>query len=177
MVPKNLFCGPWLAGDLSEAQKERLDQTAATHGINADRLLFRGALQNHGVQVLNPPRDFRPAAQDFVQFFHFLVQRRGALEIQFLTGLFALFLESGSQRAAAGYKELHQAIYFDVVFFLRAARKARREAHFHFRINTAGKQGIAANLDLTPPNLEKIQRALSKSLRSAAGREWAVVRT
>ena len=76
------------------------------HAENSDGLFFRRTLNNHGVQILNAPRDFRTAAQNFVELLHFFVQRRGALKIQFLAGLFALLLESSSQGPAAGLKEL-----------------------------------------------------------------------
>ena len=92
VIAKDLLCGAWLAGDFREAEKKWLGQPAARYGEDADGFLFPGALQNHSVQVLNPPRDFRLPSQDFIQFFHFFVKRRRTLEIQLLAGLFAVFL-------------------------------------------------------------------------------------
>src|SRR5882762_9749172 len=61
---------------------------------------------------------------------------------------------SRSERSPARFQELHQPLYFDVVFLLRAARKAWREAHFHFGVQAARKRRIAADLDLAAPHFE-----------------------
>jgi hypothetical protein len=56
---------------------------------------------------LNAPCEFRAAAQDFIEFFDFLVKRCRALEVQMLTGLLAFFLDRRAHRSAARFKELH----------------------------------------------------------------------
>src|SRR5216684_4004321 len=89
LLAKDLLCRPRLAGNLGEAEEKRFRQPSAAHGIDADGLLFRGALQNHCVQVLNPPREFRPPAQYFIEFLDFFVQSGGAFEIQLLAGFLA----------------------------------------------------------------------------------------
>jgi hypothetical protein len=78
----------------------------------------------------------------------------GALEIQLFAGFLALFFDGGTQGAATGLQELYQALDFEVVVFLGAARKTGRKAHFHFRVQAAGKRGIAADFDLATADFE-----------------------
>ena len=51
---------------------------------------------------------------------------------------------------------------FRVVLLFRAARKTRRQAHLHFRIDASGKTRIAPNLDLASPDLEEIEEAFRR---------------
>src|SRR2546422_8536922 len=74
MLAKDLLRRPWLAGNLRESQEKRLCQPSGAHTVDADRLFFRGPLQNHRVQVLDPPREFRPPAQKLIELFYFFVQ-------------------------------------------------------------------------------------------------------
>src|SRR6184192_4313324 len=97
IVAEDLLGRPRLAGDFPKTNKERLRQTATVDGEHPDRLLLCRTLQNHRVQILDPSRDLRASAQDFVQLLYFFVQRSSALEIQLLAGPFALLFESGSQ--------------------------------------------------------------------------------
>src|SRR5438874_12041336 len=99
VIAKDLLCGAWLAGDFREAEKKWLGQPAAGYGEDADGLVFRGALQNHSVQVLDPPRDLRLPSQDFFQFFNFLLNRRRSIEIHWLVRLLALCALGVSYRA------------------------------------------------------------------------------
>ncbi len=154
MLAKNVLGGARLAGNLREAQEKRLCQPSAAYPINADGLVFRSPLQNHRVEVLNPARKFRLAAQNLIQLFHFFMEGGGAFEVQLLAGFFALLLYRGPERAAASFEELDQPLNFDVVLLFCAAREARGEAHFHFRVEAAGKRGIAADFDLAAPHFE-----------------------
>src|SRR6202011_2463641 len=81
-----------------------------------------------------------------------------------------------AQRIAAGIEELHQPLHLGAIFLMRTARKARREAHFHLRIEAARKRWIAANFNLAAPHLEKIQRALGKALGYFAFADRSIVR-
>src|SRR5258708_35927624 len=157
-------------------QEERLCQPSAIYAIYANRLLFRGALQNQRVEILNPPGEFGPSAQNFIEFLYFFVQRGGAFEVQLLAGALALFLYCGPERAAASFEELDQPLNFDVVLLFCAAREARGEAHFHFRVEAAGKRGIAADFDLAAPHFEQIEDAFSECLRGAARCEGSIIR-
>src|SRR2546429_1121938 len=142
MLAKNLLRGPRLTRHLRESQEKRLRQYSAAHGVDADRLLFRGPLQNHRVQVLNPPRESRPPAQNLIELLHFFVQGGCPFEVQLLAGFLTLFLDIRPGRSPARFEKLHEPLYFDVVFFFRAARKAWRETHFHFGIKAARESGI-----------------------------------
>src|SRR5256885_11777791 len=171
-----MFRGTRLAGYLREAQEKGLRQPATLDAKNTDGLLFRGALENHSVEILNAPSEFWPATQDFVELLDFFVQGGCAFEIQLLTGFFALLLDCGAERSAACFDEMDQTLHFDVVFLFGATGKAGRQAHFHFGVEAPGKSGIAANLDLAAADLEEIENAFGKCLRGAARCEWAVIR-
>src|SRR6267378_872647 len=157
MLAKDLLRRPWLAGNLRESQEKRLCQPSAAHAVDADRLFFRGPLQNHRVQVLDPPREFRPPAQKLIELFYFFVQGGGPFEVQLLAGFLTLFLNSRPDRSTARFQKSHEPLDFDVVFFFRAARKAWREAHFHFRVQAARKRRVAADLDLASPHFEQVE--------------------
>jgi len=60
-------------------------------------LLFRGALQNYCVEILNAAREFGLPAQDFIELFPLFVQSGGAFEIELLAGFLALFLDRGAE--------------------------------------------------------------------------------
>src|SRR5207249_11475068 len=60
-------------------------------------------------------------------------------------------------RSPARFQKLHESLYFDVVFFFGAARKAWRETHFHFGIKAARESGVATDLDLTAPHFEQVR--------------------
>src|SRR6266851_5574537 len=99
MLAKDLLRGPRLAGNLRESQEKRLCQSSAAHAVDANRLFFRGPLQNHGVEVLNPPREFRPPAQNLIELLYFFVQGGGPFEVQLLAGFLPLFLNSSPRRS------------------------------------------------------------------------------
>src|SRR6266853_2886615 len=103
---KNVFRGPRLSRDFSEADESWFRQPAAANCINGDALIFRAALQNHGVQILDPARQLRRPAQRVVQLLDPFVQRRGTLEIELLTCRFAFLLKRTSQRASTAVQEL-----------------------------------------------------------------------
>src|SRR5467141_5112012 len=176
LLAKNMLCRPRLAGNLGESQKKRLRQPSAAHGIDADGLLFGGPLQNHYVQVLNPPREFRPPAQNLIELLYFFVQGGCPLEVQLLAGFLTLFLDSRPRRSPARFEKLHEPLYFDVVFFFRAARKAWREAHFHLRVQATRKRRITADLDLAAPHFEQVEDPFGECLRGPPRCEWPVIR-
>src|SRR5438270_7770822 len=93
VLPENMFRRTRLSCDFGEANKGRLGEPAAANGINGDALVFRATLENHGVEVLDSPRQFRGPAQGIVQLLNFLVHRRSALEIELFTGRFTLLLQ------------------------------------------------------------------------------------
>src|SRR5439155_14369810 len=124
----------------------------------------------------NAAREFRPSAQDFVEFLDFLVQGGGAFEVQLFAGFLALVLDRRAERASARFEELHETLHFDFVLLFGATRKTGREAHFHFGIEAAGKRGIAADFNLATPHFEQIEDALGECLRRAPRGEWAVIR-
>src|SRR5437762_9839971 len=95
-----MFRGTRLAGDLREAQKKRFRQPSTLHAKNANRLFLRGALQNHGVEILNAPSEFRPSAQDLVELLDLFVQGGGAFEVQLLAGFFAIFLDRSEEHTS-----------------------------------------------------------------------------
>src|SRR6266478_3034676 len=154
LLAKNVLGGARLAGNLGKAEEKRLCQPSAANAKDANGLVFGGALQDHRVEVLNPARKFRLAAQNLIEFFHFFMESGCAFEIELFAGFFALVLYGGAHRASGRFEELHQPLNFDVIFFFCAAREARGEAHFHFRVETAGKCGVTANLDLAAANFE-----------------------
>src|SRR6266403_1155287 len=56
---KNVFRGTWLPGDFGEANESGLGQPAAANGVNGDALVFRAALENHRIEILDAARQFR----------------------------------------------------------------------------------------------------------------------
>jgi hypothetical protein len=163
IVAEDLFGGPRLAGDFRKAQEKWLGKAAAADGENTNRLVLGGALQNYGIEILYAPRQFRTAAQDFVELLDFLVKRSGALEVQLLAGFFAFFLNGSTHRTAARFQKTHKALDFDVIFLLAAPREAGRQAHLHFGIKAAGERWITADFDLAAPHFEQIEDAFGKS--------------
>src|ERR1700730_3948850 len=143
VFPKYLLRRPRLAGNLGESQEERPREPSPAHGIDANRLVLRGALQDHRTQILDAPSEFRLPAQHFIELLYFLVQRSGAREVQLLTASLALLLKGGTQRSAARFQKLHQVLHLRAVFFLGAARKTRREAPFHFGVHATRKRRVA----------------------------------
>src|SRR4029077_16418831 len=69
---------------------------------------------------------------------------------------------------AARRQKRDDAAHFRVVVFFRAARETGRETHFHFRIDAAGKTGIAANLDLAAADFEEVEKAGGERIGRAA---------
>src|SRR5216683_1108686 len=170
-----IFRRPRLTGHLRESQRKGLGKPSPAHGVNANRLLFRTTLQNHSVEFLNPPRDFRLRTQHVVELFYFLVKCSSMFEVQLLAGFFALLFESGAQGPATRFQKVHQPVHFHVIFFLCTSRKARREAHLHLGIKTTGEGGVAPDLNLAAPHFEKIERAFGERLRGAPRCKWTVV--
>ena len=99
------------------------------------------------------------------------MNRRGSLEIERFACRLALALEFRRERCAARREKRDDAAHFRVVIFFRASREARRKAHFHFRIDAAGKTRIAANLDLAAPDFEQVEKSGSERIGRAARRE------
>ena len=175
IIAEELLCRPRLAGDFREAQEKGLVQTAAADREHSDRLVFGGTLQNYGIEILDTPRQFWTAAQDFVELLDFFVERRGALEVQLLAGFFALFFNSSTHRAAARFQKAHEPLDLDVVLLFAAPREAGREAHLHFGIQAAGESGIAADFDLAASHFEQIEDAFRKCHHGPARGKWAVI--
>src|SRR5579864_4364511 len=105
------------------------------------------------------------------------MQRGGSLEIQRFAGAFPLVFQRITQRASTAVQELHQLLYFGVVLFFAAARETWRQAHFHLRVDAAGKSRIAAYFDLAAADLKKIKRAARKGFSGTPRRKRAVVGT
>src|SRR3989441_13378836 len=64
---------------------------------------------------------------------------------------------------------------YTTLFRSCAARKARREAHFHFGIDATGKRRVPPDFNLAAPHFEKIERAFGERLRGAPRCKWTVV--
>src|SRR5260370_32040478 len=165
------------AGEFSEAQEEWLGNSSRANREDGNRLRFRGALENDGVEILDAPRDFRQAAQDVADLVEAAMQRRSALEVERSARGFAFLLDFRGQRTPAGAEKTHHALDFRVVILFRAARKTRREAHFHFRINAARKRRVAADFDLAAPNLEEVQKFFGKRVGGAARGKRSVIQS
>src|SRR3989454_8356635 len=169
--------GARLAGEFSKAQEEWLGNSPGANREDGNRLPFRGALENDGVEVLDAPRDFRQAAQDVADLVEAAMQRRRALEVERSARGFALLLDFRGQRASSGAEKTHHAQDFRVVILFRAARKTRRKAHFHFRINAARKRRVAADFDLAAPDLKEVQKFFGKRVGGAARRKRSVIQS
>src|SRR5437762_9591050 len=96
---------------------------------------------------------------------------------QLLAGFLTLFLDIRPGRSPARFQKLHESLYFDVVFFFGAARKAWRETHFHFGIKAARESGVATDLDLTAPHFEQVEDPFGECLRRPPRCEWTVIRS
>ena len=161
---QDLFDRPRLAGQVREAQHARLFDASGLHHKYGDGVLLSGTFKNDGVEVFESPREFRQPSQCFRRFLDAAMDRGGALEIERFAGRLALPLEFRGERGATRAQKGDDAAQFDVVFFFRASRKARREAHLHFGIHAAGIAGIAANLDLAAADFEQVEKPGSKCI-------------
>jgi hypothetical protein len=170
-----LFGGAWLAGDFGEADVAGIGEAATADGECGDGLVFGRALEDDGVQILDAAREVGFAAERVVEFFDAFVDGGGALEIETVAGFFALDLDGSAQRIAVGVEELHEAIYFGVVFLFGAAGEAGGEAHLHFGVEAAGERGVAADFDLATADFEKIEDAIGEGESVFAGGVGAVV--
>ncbi len=90
---KNMFRGARLSGDFGEADESGLGEPTAANGVDANGLIFGGALQDHGVEILDAARQLRRAAQCVIELVDFLMQSGGALEIELLAGALAFLFE------------------------------------------------------------------------------------
>ena len=160
--PKELFGGTGFSGELRERKKKWLGKTPGSNSEDGDGLIGTGSLKNDGVQILNAARKFGLSAQGFVDLVEFFVKRASAFEVEFLTRFFALGFVGRTQGVAAGFQELNKFLHFHVVFFLRAAGKARRKAHFHFGVDATWKRRIAANFDLAATDFEEVEDSFGK---------------
>src|SRR5580658_7050983 len=176
-LAENFFRGARLRSQFRETQKERFGNTPGAQLKDCDRLRLGRGLKYHRVQIFQSPRKFRQAAQNVFRFFDLPVQRSGTLEILLLACAVARGLQFVRKRLAACGKERDNALDFGVIFLLGAAGEARREAHFHFRIDTAGKFGVAKNFDVAAANFEKIEEAAREGFGGTARRKWAVIKT
>ncbi len=175
IILEDMFGGARLTGDFAEAQEERFGEAAAVDAEDADGLFLRGALENYGVEIRDATGKLGTEAQRVVEFFKALVKLRGALEIEIGAGAFTVVFDGGAQRVAVGVEKLHQPLNFGIVFLFGAAGKARREAHFHFGIDAAGKSRIAADFNLAAADFEQVESLLGEGERGFSGRERAVV--
>jgi len=103
------------------------------------------------------------------------VKCAGFFEVQVFAGALAILLEGGAEGVAICFEKGDQAHDFGGVFFLAATGKARRETHFHFRIEAAGKRRIAANFDLAAADFEKVEDLAGEIVSRFAGGEGSVV--
>ena len=144
----------------TELQHERIGDAAAAHGEQSDAVRFRSALKNQRVQILNFSCQLRLAAQHIVQLFQLLVNYSGFLKIQLRAGGFSVLFQAGAQGIAGSFKKRDKASDFHVVLFFCAAGKAGCQAHFHFRIQAAGKSRIAPYFDLAATHFKEIEKFL-----------------
>src|SRR6476646_154374 len=172
---EDVFRGARLAGNFSEEQEKWLGEPSAMDREDADGLLFGGALENHGVEIFDAPGQLGAEAQRVVEFFDAFVELRGTLEIELGAGALAVGFDGKAERVAVGVEKLHKPLNFAVVFLFGASRKARREAHFHFGIDAAGKRWIAADFDLAAADFEEVESLRGKGERGFSRRERAVV--
>jgi len=135
LITKELFGGPWLAGRLVPAKarvQKMARRGAAADCKHPDRLLLAARWQITASRSCHAPRQFRTAAQDFVELLNSLMERRGALEVQLLAGFFALFFNGSTHRTAARFqKNARDACTSTSYSSLLHPAEAGREAHFH----------------------------------------------
>src|SRR6185437_2469120 len=156
MPAHNRFDGSWLTRFIKTNKQWRRNQPIHD---SKDRncLVANRALQNHRIQCIHTLRYLRQAANDVVYLIELFMQGSRALKIRRCTRRFPFALHRSHQKCPARFQGLEYATHLDVVAFLRTAREARREAHLHLRIYASGKTGVAADLDLAPANLEKVE--------------------
>ena len=159
---QELLTGTRFSGKLRERKKKWLRNATRVDHENRDGLFGARALKNHSVQILNSSREFRLAAQCFVNFFQLFVESAGPFEVQFFAGFFTFGFVRRTQRSTARFQKLHEFLHLDVIFLFAAAAKTRGQAHFHFRINAAGERRVATDFDLAAADFEKIENALGK---------------
>ena len=80
------------AGKFGKVKHARFLDAPGTHQKNGDRIFFRGALKNDGVQVFELPREFRKTAQGFAGLLDAAMDGGGALKIKRRTRFLAFVL-------------------------------------------------------------------------------------
>src|SRR6185437_14386516 len=159
MPAQNRFDGSRLTRFVKTNKQWRRNQSIH-NGENRHCLIANRALQDHRIQCIDALRYLGQAAKHAIYLIELFMQDSGALKIHRFTRRFPFALHRPRQGGTAGFQRLEYAIYFDVVIFLRASRKARREAHLHLRIYAPGKAGITADLYLAAANLEKVEELI-----------------
>src|SRR5206468_1044453 len=124
------------AREVASMPEESYDKASPSHGRKSR--LRADCCNTTAPQAISAP-------QDLIEFLHFFMQDGCPFEVRLLTGSLALLLHRRPQRSPAGIEKLHESPHFHVVFFWRAAGKARRQAHFHFGVEAARKHRIAAD--------------------------------
>ena len=76
---------------------------------------------------------------------------------------------------AAAVEVILHAGDFGTVLVIGAAFEAGREAHLHFRIDTAGELGIRMEIIHAAAHFEKVERVAGEFFCSGAGRKRAVI--
>ena len=92
------------ARQLSESQKYRLGQKPRQHGKHNNRFLLHPSLQDHGIKLVNAPRDFRKPAQRRRGLFEPLVHGSSTLEIERFARGFAIALKFLGKRFTGSRK-------------------------------------------------------------------------
>src|SRR4029077_16324469 len=93
VVAENLFGRAGLPGNFREAYEAGFREPATANGVRGNRLIFRSALQDHRIQILDAARQIGLASQHITNLFDALVDRGGTLEIEIFAGALALLLD------------------------------------------------------------------------------------
>src|SRR3954463_7070027 len=113
--------------------------------------------------------------RDRRELLHTCVDCGGVLELHCRAGGFALAFYLPAERCSAGIQITLHARDFYLVGVVSAALEAGREAHLHLRVHAAGEGGVGIKVEIAPPHLEKIERAVEEFLCGGTRSKWPVV--
>ena len=153
------------AGDQAGVDQEERHRFGEGRGLHHD-----------GVELIDAAHDLRKLAEYGLQLFNSGVQGGGVFEFKTGRCLVALRRDFPHQRVSAAVEiGLHPANLSPVIV-VGAAFEARREAHFHFGIDAAGKVRVGMEVVDAASHLEEIQRIVGELFCRGARGERTIVK-
>src|SRR5437868_5593247 len=119
--------------------------------------------------------NFGQLAEQRFQFLQASVQSGGILEIETPRSLVALGGDLSYQRLTPTVEVSLDTGHLDAVFIVTTAFETGRQAHLHFRIDTAGEAGIGMKVVHAAAHFEEIERVVGELFCRCAREKWSVI--